>query len=73
MTRWTSRNRKRKARALDTLQEKGLTACALGAAMLVGGLLLRLLRQRGKPMASQARVVDAQYHVVPKTGQPLLR
>ena len=35
MTRWTSRNRKRKARALDTLQEKGLTACALGAAMLV--------------------------------------
>ena len=45
----------------------------VGASMLVGGLLLRLLRQRGKPMASQARVVDAQYHVVPKTGQPLLR
>ena len=45
----------------------------VGATMLVGGLLLRLLRQRGKPVAPQARVVDAEYRVVPKAGQPLLR
>lgn len=44
----------------------------VGAAMLAGGLLLRLLRQRGKPMASR-RVVDAEYRVVPKAGAPLLR
>ena len=45
----------------------------VGATMLVGGLLLRLLRQRGRPVAPDARVVDAEYHVVPKPGQPLLR
>ncbi len=44
----------------------------VGAAMLAGGLLLRLLRQRGKPMAAR-RVVDAEYRVVPKAGEPLLR
>jgi hypothetical protein len=40
--------------------------------MLAGGLLVRLLRQRGKPMATPSRVVDGEYHVV-KPGQPLLR
>jgi hypothetical protein len=44
----------------------------VGAAMLAGGLLARLLRQRGKPMAPR-RVVDAEYRVVPKAGEPLLR
>jgi hypothetical protein len=44
----------------------------VGVAMLCGGLVLRLLRQRGKPTAG-TRVVDAEYRVVPKTGQPLLR
>ena len=45
----------------------------VGAAMLVGGLLVRLLRQRGKPVSAHKRVVDAEYRVVQKTGQPLLR
>lgn len=45
----------------------------VGAAMLAGGLLWRLLRQRGKPVATDKRVVDAEYRVVPKAGQPLLR
>ena len=45
----------------------------VGAAMLAGGLLVRLLRQRGKPVAADKRVVDGEYRVVPKTGQPLLR
>lgn len=44
----------------------------VGLAMLAGGMLVRLLRQRGKPVASN-RVVDAEYRVVPKTGEPLLR
>lgn len=43
-----------------------------GLAMLAGGLLLRLLRQRGRP-APASRVVEAEYRVVPKTGAPLLR
>jgi hypothetical protein len=45
----------------------------VGAAMLVGGLLVRLLRQRGKPITARKRVVDGEYRVVPKAGQPLLR
>lgn len=44
----------------------------VGTAMLAGGLLVRLLRQRGKPVAARRRVVEAEYHVV-KPGQPLLR
>ncbi len=44
----------------------------VGTAMLAGGLLVRLLRGRGKPVAARTRVVDAEYHVV-KPGQPLLR
>ena len=45
----------------------------VGAAMLTGGLLWRLLRQRDKPVATDSRVVDAEYRVVSKPGQPLLR
>lgn len=49
-----------------------------GAAMLASGLLLRLLRQRGKPMAARDRVADGHvvegvYRVVDKDAQPLLR
>jgi hypothetical protein len=44
----------------------------VGTAMLAGGLVMRLLRERGKPRATPSRVVDGEYHVV-KTGQPLLR
>lgn len=44
----------------------------VGTTMLAGGLLVRLLRQRGKPATARSRVVDAEYHVV-KPGQPLLR
>ncbi|WP_242111572.1 hypothetical protein [Luteimonas aquatica] len=39
----------------------------VGAAMLIGGLLLRLLGQRGKPVARK-RVVDGEYRVVGKNG-----
>lgn len=45
----------------------------VGVAMLAGGLAMRLLRQRGRPVAGQPRVVDGEYRVVTKTGQPLLR
>ncbi len=45
----------------------------VGAAMLTGGLLWRLLRRRGKPAVADPRVVDAEYRVVSKPGQPLLR
>src|SRR3546814_11063426 len=36
----------------------------VGVAMLTGGLVMRLLRQRGKPMAQDPRVVDGEYRVV---------
>ncbi|MCY7354062.1 MAG: hypothetical protein LH470_03085 [Lysobacter sp.] len=39
----------------------------VGAAMIAGGLLYRLVRQRGKPVARDARIVDAEYRVVRKT------
>ncbi len=45
----------------------------VGAAMIAGGLLYKLLRQRGKPMARDSRVVDAEYHVVRKPVLPLPR
>ena len=43
----------------------------VGVAMLAAGLLLRLWRQRGKPLArgAERRVVDAEYRVV---GKPVL-
>jgi hypothetical protein len=45
----------------------------VGVAMLAGGLLLRLLRTRGQPIARPARdsrVVEAEYRVVGKTALP---
>ena len=45
----------------------------VGVAMLAGGLAMRLLRQRGKPVAQDPRVVDGEYRVVNKAGHPLLR
>lgn len=44
----------------------------VGAAMIVGGLLYRLVRQRGKPVARDARIVDADYRVVRKTPSSAL-
>ena len=38
----------------------------VGAAMLAAGLLLRLWKQRGKPIARDRNVVDGEYHVVHK-------
>jgi len=38
----------------------------VGAVMIAGGLLYRLVRQRGKPVARDARIVDADYRVVRK-------
>lgn len=38
----------------------------IGAAMLGGGLLYRLWRQRGKPVAKQTRPLDAEYRVLRK-------
>jgi len=45
----------------------------VGAAMLLGGLVLRLARGRGKPAAQPHGVVDAEYRVVGKPGLPLAR
>lgn len=44
----------------------------VGAAMLAAGLLLRLWKQRGKPLARerQADVVDAEYRVLDKGALP---
>jgi hypothetical protein len=44
----------------------------VGAAMLAAGLLLRLWKQRGKPLARerQADLVDAEYRVVDKGTLP---
>jgi hypothetical protein len=44
----------------------------VGAAMLAAGLLLRLWKQRGKPLARahDADVVDAEYRVVRKRALP---
>lgn len=42
----------------------------VGAAMVAAGLLLKLWRQRGKPIAADKNVVEGEYRVV---GKPLLR
>lgn len=44
----------------------------VGAAMVAAGLLLRLWKQRGKPLARerQADVVDAEYRVIDKGALP---
>lgn len=45
----------------------------VGAAMIAAGLLYRLVRQRGKPVArGDARIVDADYRVVRKTPTSVL-
>lgn len=38
----------------------------IGAAMLSAGLLHRLWRQRGKPVAKQTQTLDAEYRVLRK-------
>jgi len=42
----------------------------VGAAMVAAGLLIKLFRQRGKPIAADKKVVEGEYRVV---GKPLLR
>src|SRR3546814_17327333 len=42
----------------------------VGVAMLTGGLVMRLLRQRGKPMARAPGGVEGEYRVVDKSGPP---
>lgn len=45
----------------------------VGALMLGFGLVRGVLGKRGRRQAADARVVDAEYRVVTKPGQPLLR
>jgi hypothetical protein len=45
----------------------------VGAAMLGTGLLYRLWKQRGKPIARQDHVVDGEYRVVAKGALPVSR
>lgn len=45
----------------------------VGAAMIAGGLLYKLLKQRRKPLARDARVVDGEFRVVRKPVLPLPR
>ncbi len=42
----------------------------VGVAMLAAGVLLRLWKQRGKPVASDKRIVDGEFRVVGKTALP---
>ena len=42
----------------------------VGIAMLAAGLLYRLLKQRGKPVARDARIVDGEFRVVGKAALP---
>ncbi|GAA5078447.1 hypothetical protein [Lysobacter panacisoli] len=41
----------------------------LGAAMIAAGIVYKLWKQRGKPIARDARVVEGEFRVV---GQPVL-
>lgn len=46
----------------------------VGAAMVIGGLMLRLFKPRAAAPKSRARVVEGQYHrVEPRTGHLLPR
>ncbi|MFT3756519.1 MAG: hypothetical protein QM769_11355 [Pseudoxanthomonas sp.] len=49
----------------------------VGMAMIAGGLLYRLLRQRGKPLADRhahdGRVVEGEYEIVRRPALPLSR
>jgi hypothetical protein len=42
----------------------------VGVAMLAAGVLVRLLRMRGQPVARDHRVVDGQYRVIAKPALP---
>jgi hypothetical protein len=42
----------------------------VGVAMLAAGVLVRLFRMRGKPVARDHRVVDGQYRVIAKPALP---
>lgn len=42
----------------------------VGAAMIVGGLLWKLWKSRGKPQATPRAIVDGQYRVVPRQALP---
>jgi hypothetical protein len=42
----------------------------VGIAMLAVGVAVRLLKQRGKPVARDRRVVDGEYRVVSKHALP---
>jgi len=42
----------------------------VGIAMLAVGLVLRLIKQRGAPVARDHRVVEGEYEVVPKQALP---
>ena len=42
----------------------------VGMAMLAAGVLVRLLRMRGQPVARAPRIVDGQYRVVGKPALP---
>ena len=42
----------------------------VGVAMLLSGVLVRLLRLRGKPVADDHRIVDGQFRVIGKSVLP---
>lgn len=42
----------------------------VGAAMIAGGLLFKLWKQRGKPVARDARVLDGEFRVVDPVSLP---
>ena len=42
----------------------------VGVAMLAAGVLVRLVRMRGQPVARDHRVVDGQYRVIGKPALP---
>jgi hypothetical protein len=42
----------------------------VGIAMLAGGVVFKLLRQRGKPVARDRRAVEGEFRVVGKTALP---
>ena len=42
----------------------------VGAAMIAAGVLFKLLKQRGKPVARDARVLDGEFRVVDPVSLP---
>ncbi len=45
----------------------------VGIAMLAAGMLLRVARQRGRPVVPRARSLDGDYRVIGKAQLPLAR